>query len=531
MTMKCHRSRYSLLYLWVLLACCSALSAQEDLVRITIQPENTEWNWRPYSESIAERFAAAISDRVREGIPRREFIITKDSTVLDFLFRIDEKGNLKRFYQLVPRHRYLAYLIRRTAREIAPLRPLPADFPFFYFNGTITFRCSFKPTRWYKKLYFEEPLDSLEEVKFVPVFKTRSNRPLFLYEPRQVDKKALLEQFKLRIGVAEEIKDTSSYTPLDFKGRIITVAISCDSSSSLDSTGKQLLRTATEAALRQAGAKITEQRYIPTPPLEKDSLVAADPALAATKTDTTESPVDSSKVAETKADFALARDLVEAFSRRFAKNVLVFSVEIAGTSHPDTGICRLRLFPATRPEELKRRVEFKFARSEVSTDSLGRMLVKRLTNPPPKPAPAAAKPKPRAKVQVAKDTAGTKAIQPKVQTATDSSSAKAASTAAGSPVNQPAPKETGKTLPAAQDTAATAGDTLAHSKRVPATGSDTTKASSNTSGNNPKTASQPSQADSSLKSTRDTLAPATPQAPDSAASSGDTGSKPAGGKP
>ena len=67
----------------------AAVSAQEDLVRISIQPDNEDWDWEPYAEALAGGLATAIASRVNEGFPRREFTLDSLTTTLEYRFRID----------------------------------------------------------------------------------------------------------------------------------------------------------------------------------------------------------------------------------------------------------------------------------------------------------------------------------------------------------------------------------------------------------------------------------------------------------
>ena len=58
---------FKLLCLAILLK-AAALSAQEDLVRVSVRPDKEEWDWQPYAEQLAGRLATAIDSRER-GFP------------------------------------------------------------------------------------------------------------------------------------------------------------------------------------------------------------------------------------------------------------------------------------------------------------------------------------------------------------------------------------------------------------------------------------------------------------------------------
>ena len=354
------------------------------------------------------------------GVPRREFRTDSTSATLFFRFRIDNEGNLKRFSQLTPSYRYISYLIQRTAREIIPFRPLPRDFPRFYFDGNMIFLCRFVPTGRYKRLYFEEPLDSLQEISFVPSFRNKISVPLFLYESEKVDKKELFESYKKRIGLAEEIKDTTSYTALDFKGRQVTVHIAYDSLSS-GKTGMEMLKLQIEKALDSAGAKIVFAKYEPesmkpaqdhkamadssadtnklvdktvidslsvgnkpesegqkgeiktaiekevpstvgsidSSSLNKPEKSGKEPEKVASSADSVSSDSSSTRKAKDKLGELLKGNLNEAFSG-LHRNYLVFSAGIGSGVFQDSALCRLTLFPADKPRDIKRRLDYKF---------------------------------------------------------------------------------------------------------------------------------------------------------------------------
>jgi len=393
----------------------AAVWAQDDLVRVSIRPDNEAWDWRPYAEKLARRMAEAIDSRVNEGFPRREFTLDSLATAIEFRFRIDTQGRLRHFAPLRPRHRYLAYLIRRTARELAPFDPLPEEFPLFYFDGTISFKCRMKPTGRYKRLYFEEPLDAPEETAVTPFYKQQLSTPLIFYEPQILDKKQLLEEFKKRIGAVEEIADTSSYTPLDFTSRNVAVKVAYDSltGSAFES---EMLKIRIEAALVEAGARLTELENVPAPKpaIETPPRTEADSALVAEPPDTSAKDSLGSAPEEKPAVQLPVRDLAAAFTSSLGekKTVLVFSAGVLADTVPNKAICRVRLFPWDNPGNLKRRVDYTFEHSGILPDSLGRMIVARLTDPPPRPKPPA-KPKPKPKAAPVKAENDSAAVDPK----------------------------------------------------------------------------------------------------------------------
>ncbi|OGG01786.1 MAG: hypothetical protein A3F83_04695 [Candidatus Glassbacteria bacterium RIFCSPLOWO2_12_FULL_58_11] len=243
-----------------LLSTAGRLTAQDDLVKITVQPDNSEWDWQSYASKIAGKLAEEIDARVRQGIPKREFVVDSTAAVLEFRFRMDQNGILKNFFPLSQRNRYLLYLVQRSVRNLGSFAPLPESFPLFYFDGTLNIHCRMSPTRWYKRYYFEQPLDSLQEAPFDPVYVKLSKEPLLFYEPEVKDKAALLDEFRKRIGLSSEIQDTSSYTPLDFINRHVAVRIEYDSLSGSRSDS-MLLKTRLEAALAEAGARIVENDF------------------------------------------------------------------------------------------------------------------------------------------------------------------------------------------------------------------------------------------------------------------------------
>ncbi len=445
-TGKMIRIRNYISCLAILAALMSAApsAAQQELVTVTLQPGNTNWQWQSYAESITALFANSIQSRVSQGIESREFVADTAAAVLVFNIRIGQNGELKHFSPITPKGRYHAYLIRRTARRVQPFRATPRALPVFYFDGTITFECRFQPTRWYKKLYFEQPLDSLELPAFVPLIKTvRVMDPaLPTYEPLIKDKPQLLTDFKRRIGVTVEIADTSSYTALDVAGRVFFIHVPFDSLG-VEPMSELLLRTRLERALVKAGARITAEDYDPgvallalerqtaekdsieqlsatvdsieqlsaavdsieqlsatedsieQPSIAVDSLAVPDsiavPAEEQEQTDSTETPADT----ETTWELPPGRDLGEAFSSVFNSEFLVLSAGLARDSTGDSAVCHVRLYLSEHPDQLKRKFSYRFSHGGSLPDSLGIMLVQRLTAPPAKPAPP---PKPTPKV-------------------------------------------------------------------------------------------------------------------------------------
>ena len=506
-------SRLFKLICLALLLNTAALWAQDDLVRVSIQPDNEEWDWQPYAEKLAGRLATAIDSRVNEGFPRREFTLDSLTTTLEFRLRIDTQGRLSHFAPLSPRHRYLAYLIQRTTRELGSFDPLPEDFPLFYFDGTIRFNCRMKPTGMYKRLYFEEPLDTLEETAVTPFYKTvKSSTPLILYEPQKPDKKTLLEDFKKRIGVVEEISDTSSYTPLDFTKRVVAVDVAYDSLTG-NVFESEMLKTRIEAAMLEAGAVLTELELAPKPPpppAPETAEATEDSSLSEQLPDT--SAIDTlESAAEQKPAVQLPeRDFVEAFASRLSqKTVLVFSAGVAADTVPNKGVCRVRLFPSDKPGDIKRRVDYTFAHSGILPDSLGRLIVTRLTAPPRKPRPPA-KPKPKTKPKAA----------PAVKAESDSAAVDttAAVKAAGADSTAPVTVDTTAAAKAAEpDSAAAPSDTAKIPVTSPAPAkADTAAAAPDTSAKQPQAAPEaPPPADTSSASvdTNGQSAPTTPEPP------------------
>ena len=314
-----------------LLASASVASAQEELVRVSIQPDKTEWDWEAYSARPAERLAYAIESRVLEGLPRREFVRDSTAVTLAFRFRVDSRGDLAHFARLVPRHRYLTYLIRRTVRETYLFDPLPEDFPLFYFDGTVTVTCLFRPTGRYKRFYFEQPLDSLVNVDEIVILEPLSTQPLLLHEPKNTDKKALLEQYKKNIGLQEPISDTSSYTPLIFDGRRVAVYSAYDSLTG-GTYQADILRREIILELSEAGAITSGIEYTPEKP---DS--TEEKSLSASGADTSGAPeaepsrADSLPVKAPVSGDSLAyhRDLRAAFATVFQLDFLVFSTGLS----------------------------------------------------------------------------------------------------------------------------------------------------------------------------------------------------------
>ena len=574
-----------------------SLKAQSELVRIIVRPDFEQWEWQPYADSLSLRFARAIENRVREGVPRREFRTDSTSATLLFRFRIDNEGNLKRFSQLTPSYRYISYLIQRTAREIIPFKPLPQDFPRFYFDGNMIFHCRFAPTGRYKRLYFEEPLDSLQEISFIPSFRNKSSVPLFLYESEKVDKKELFESYKKRIGLAEEIKDTTSYAPLDFKGRQVTVHIAYDSLSS-GKTGMEALKLQIEKALDSAGAKIVFAKYEPEsikpaqdqkamadssadinklpdktavdslsvgnkpePEGQKGEIKTAvekevpstvgsidsssikkfeksgkEPEKgAASGADSVSSDSTSTRKAKDKLGELLKGNLNEAFSG-LHRNYLVFSAGIGAVVFQDSALCRLTLFPADKPRDIKRRLDYKFklTPSGFLPENLGESLVKRLTNPPAKPAPlppkpAAPQPAVAAKADSTKPVAGAQAVKiDSAASARDSTAEKISIPAAkkDSLAQVPAPVKADSLYATKDSTAAAIKDSTAGALKSPA------PVKADTARITPPIDSTRAKPDSSLpKPVSPSSTPQAPSSPPPAASPGDSAGAPSKTKP
>ena len=512
----------------------AAVSAQEDLVRVSIRPDNENWDWQPYAEKLAGRLATAIDSRVNEGFPRREFTMDSLATVLVFRFRIDNEGRLRRFVPLSPRQRYLAYLIQRAARELGSFEPLPEEFPLFHFDGTMRFNCRMKPTGRYKRLYFEEPLDSLEEITSTPFYKApSSSTPLILYEPEIKDKNKLLKDFKQRIGIVDEIEDTSSYTPLDFTKRVVAVDVAYDSLTG-DTFESVMLKTRIEAALVEAGALLIELELAPKPPPPPAPETAGakdDSTLSEELPDTSlKESLDSVPEEKPAAPMMPQRDLAAAFASRLGKKaVLVFSTGVAADTVPDKAICRVRLFPSDKPGALKRRVNYVFSHSGSLPDSLGRMVVARLTAPPPKPKPPA-RPKPKPKAPAAGIAGDSTAVDTtaagKAARADSAAAAPADTTApAGSakPDSTTAPLEPAKTpvtspTPAKTDTAAAAPDSAKKPQAAPAAAPPDSTA--------PAGAAIPDSTAAPLDTAKTPTTSPTPAAADTAAAAPDSAKKP-----
>jgi hypothetical protein len=470
-------------------------AAQQDLITVTLQPDNTDWQWQNYAESISSLFANSISSRVNQGIESNEFEPTTAATVLSFGIRIDSNGELGHFTPISPQNRYHIYLIRRTAERVQPFRPTPRELPVFYFDGVVTFECRFQPTRWYKKLYFEQPIDSLELPLFTPMIKaTRLSDPALPgYEPVVADKKQLLVEFKHRIGVTEEITDTSSYSPLDVAGRVFFVHVPYDSLG-VEAMSDLLLQTRLERALEKAGARITDEDYDPQAALAAaeratavaDSIAGLDSTdvSIATEADSTDTPEED----ETLRGIPPDRNLVEAFGSVFNSEFLVLSAALAQDSTGDSALCRVTVYPSEHPGQLKRNLSYKFSARSSLPDSLGIQLVQRLTAPPKKPAPPA---KPAPKVSAAADTTAiadptaaadtSAATTPRLPAATaDSTTADRKASVADS--TAPAAADTSaaavqKEVPEVETPAKTApADSLAPAEEPTPSGTDTTAA-------------------------------------------------------
>ena len=488
----------------------SAISAQEDLVRVSIRPDHEEWDWQPYAEKLSLRLATAIDSRVNEGFPRREFTLDSLATTLEFRFRIDIQGRLRRFAPLLPKHRYLAYLIQRTARELGAFDPLPDDLPLFYFDGTMRFNCRMKPSGMYKRLYFEEPLDTLEKIAVTPVYKTtKSSTPLMLYEPQTVDKIKLLEDFKKRIGVVEEISDTSSYTPLDFTNRAVTVQVEYDSLTGSDFES-EMLKTRIEAALLEAGARLTESEFIPPqPPVLEIAEAEEDSTLYVEPPDTSSKEPQETVPEEKPAVLELERDLAAAFASRLDSTFLVFSAGVAADTLPNTAVCRVQLFPSDNPGQLKRQADYTFAHSGTFPDSLGRMIVARFTTPPPKPKPPA-KPKPKPKAPVASTAGDSTAVDTTAAAKTTRADSAAAAPADTSAAAKAAEPDSVVAVPADTSTPVEVSPTPAEA--------DTTGAAPDTAKKQPQAAPAPADTSSAIEDTTRQGAPSTVEPPAEAAS-------------
>ncbi|MBW7998064.1 MAG: hypothetical protein FVQ81_16145 [Candidatus Glassbacteria bacterium] len=476
---------------FLLTALAVPVAAQQGLVRVTIQPDRTDWEWESYAESVSSLFENSMERRVIEGIDSREFEEDSSGKVIEFIFVIAQDGSLRHFSPLTPQNRYHQYLIRKTVEKVAPFRPLPRSFPLFYFKGTIAFECRFLPTRWYKKLYFEQPLDSLELGPINPRIRrvSASNPLLPTYEPLIKDKQKLLDEYKKRIGVAEEITDTSSYSPLEVSGRTFLVRVPYDSLAAEPMSGL-LLEARLEKALEEAGAIITNEEYDPDQVRREDGMLAADTyAPADSTTEGNYADADSLTVGDSAmaaADSAAPeagsifdeanlqslpsdRNLTQAFASVFSVQFLVFSAGLARDSLGDSAVCRVRLYPGNKPDQLKRSLEFRFGYDGSLPDSLGTLLVQRLVRPPKKPKPPA-----KPKIPASQPSADSTATQPE-STAADSTAAVPALTADSTAADgtQPAVSAPADSSTAAPDSATAEPAAAPDSAQAPAS-ADTT---------------------------------------------------------
>ncbi len=397
---------------WSASALIAQRRAQGALVQATATPDDTTgWDWERYGRRLAGQLAERIEARVREGLPRREFVTDTTGARLTFRFRLDGEGRLKSFYQLKPSHRYLAYLVERTARELPDFPPPPAEFPLFYLDGNLVLELAFQPTGRYKRFYFEEPLDSLLPLEGPVLTWQASTGPLFLYEPTDLDKQKLLDNFKQRIGILEEIKDTSSFTPLDFRGRRVAVTVPFDSLSE-DTEQTRWLVAKLEGALESSGATIgtdqyeeRRQRMAEAPPDTISSWPADSAAARSDSVATDSATVDSTAIDSAAAAPAPVRDLNQAFASRALEDLLVLAVAVAPCKAGAS--CRIRLYPMADPTDLKRAIELQLplTLSGALPDSAGVLLVRRLTTPPERPKPPEP-PKPAAAAPAAVPPAG-----------------------------------------------------------------------------------------------------------------------------
>lgn len=377
--------------LFLILAVTSAsVRAQEPFVAVRLTPQNTDWDWEPYARQITSAFERALARRVREGLPRREFELSEETVRLKYFFRLDLDGNFRRFAPLSPEHRYHSYLIRRTARDIPSPPPLPASFQGFVFDGELTFELGFNPTGRYKRYYFEEPIDSLELPDIKLPIVTRIVENLFLYEPPDMDKNKLLDDYRRRIGIPASITDTSSYTPLDFSGIYLALSLPYDSLF-FGMQDTSALRDSLAAALKREGARVLAEipEFTAVAPNiteedeNTDSLEQTDTTLAAqAKPDgPDDTPIDTLLPAhELPVLFRKAVDSGRAY---------VLSAALARDTVPNRALCRLSFYEAERPDDLKRRVDYRFPLTDALPDTLGRALVNRLAHPPEKPKPPA----------------------------------------------------------------------------------------------------------------------------------------------
>ncbi len=385
--------------LWLALAIPSLLAAQEPPVTVRFEPLRQEWQWQDWASGLCGDFESALNRRYREGLPRREFTDDSKPARLVYILRMDPQGRILRFVPLSPEHRYLDYLVRHTAREIAPdLDSPPRDLPYPTVEGRLTFELRFRPTGFYKRHYFEEPLDSLDLPQSEPLLKSADAQPLYLYEPPDLDKNKLLEEFRKRIGLGAAITDTSLYAPLEVSGMYLALSLPYDSLRSGIMDTLRLRRQMT-AALEKAGAHVLDQ----VPVEAYSSAPSAAPDSSAQ--DSLNREVATVEVSEAKsnpeavADSAMPSvDLPLVFSKIVnLKRTLVLSAGLARDSLPGKALCRVRLFEPSRPEDFKRSLDYVFKYQGELPDTLGELLVERLVHPPAKPEPPKPKEPPAAK--------------------------------------------------------------------------------------------------------------------------------------
>ncbi|MCE5273410.1 hypothetical protein LLH00_19200 [bacterium] len=394
------------LLLFLAAAIPSLLAAQKPPVAVSFEPLRQEWDWQDWASGLCGDFESALNRRYREGIPRREFTPEDKPVRLVYLLRMDPQGRILRFVPLSPEHRYLAYLIERTTREIAlDLEGPPTGLPYPTVEGRLTFELRFRPTGFYKRHYFEEPLDSLHLPKFEPLIMVADQQPLYMYEPPDLDKNKLLADFRKRIGLGATISDTSLFTPLEVSGMYLALSLPYDSlRAGMRDTLR--LRRQMQAALEKAGAHVLDEvplEAYSSPPTAaaltvtdssgQDSLGAAA-APDSSARDSLRAEIAAIEISEVKsnpaavADSAIpVADLPKAFASVVnPKRTLVLSAGLARDSLPGKALCRVRLFDPGRPEDFKRRLDYVFKYEGELPDTLGQILVERLVHPPAKAA-------------------------------------------------------------------------------------------------------------------------------------------------
>lgn len=435
-------------------------------MEVSFEPLREGWNWQSWAAELTSDFESALTRRYREGLPRREFVAENTPARLTFLVRIDPEGHIRRFVPLSAGHRYLTYLVERTAREIAPaLVHPPYGLPYPSLEGRMSFTLHFKATGFYKRYYFEEPVDSLDLPPFEPVIKVKDSQPLFLYEPPGMDKNKLLDDYRRRIGLNPGIQDTSIYTPLDLHGMYLALTLPFDSLHA-GSPDTMRLRRDIEQALEKAGAHVLDEVPVEdytSPPAAVTTAAASDSTGSAPDSINADSSDSSSVSAPVSAapatpaasqtfspvDSALqSADLPKVFARVVnLRRAFVLSAGLARDSLPGHALCRVRLYELRRPDDFKRRLDYRFVFSGSLPDTLGRILVGLLVTPPPKPEPPKPKEPPAAKAAPAADstakaaTDSTNAPKPALQAAPDSSAVRADTSAATKPAPAQAPAD------------------------------------------------------------------------------------------